>query len=93
MKRILSIFLVISMLHVTVFAEHVHVNQVSKEVTNPIADQLLTESVTLDTSVFEGAPDYILKDDSQTFQMLGDLDSHQVGMLTDVAVVYQVRKI
>jgi hypothetical protein len=44
------------------FAETVTTPASNKEVTNPIADQLLAESATLDTSVFEGAPDYILKD-------------------------------
>ena len=64
MKKFLSSILALSMLLVpmSAFADVVTTPGVNKEVTNPIADRLLAESATLDTSVFEGAPDYILKD-------------------------------
>ena len=64
MKKFLSAMLALAMClaPISVFADTAALPSVSKEVTNPIADQLLEESVTLDTSVFEGAPDYILKD-------------------------------
>jgi len=64
MKKLFSVILALSMLAVpmTAFADVVTTPGVNKEVTNPIADKLLEESATLDTAVFEGAPDYILKD-------------------------------
>ena len=64
MKKLLSVILVLSMLLVpmTAFADVVTTPGISSEETNPIADRLLAESSTMDTSVFEGAPDYILKD-------------------------------
>ena len=64
MKRFLSAVLALSMClaPMTAFADTVVTPAANKEVTSPIADQLLAESATLDTSVFEGAPDYILKD-------------------------------
>ena len=64
MKRFLSVILALSMLlaPMTAFADVVTTPSANKEVTNPIADGLLAESATLDTSVFEGAPGYILQD-------------------------------
>ncbi len=64
MKKILSVVLALSMClaPMTVFAETVTTPAANKEVTNPIADQLLADSAKLDTSVFEGAPGYILQD-------------------------------
>ena len=64
MKKFLSAVLAIAMClaPMSAFAATVTTPAANKEVTNPIADQLLAESATLDTSVFEGAPDYILKD-------------------------------
>ena len=64
MKKLLSVILVLSMLLIpmTAFADVVTTPGISREETNPIADRLLAESATMDTSVFEGAPDYILKD-------------------------------
>ena len=64
MKKLLSVVLALSMClaPVSAFAETVTTPAASKEVTNPIADQLLADSAKLDTSVFEGAPGYILQD-------------------------------
>ena len=64
MKKLLSAVLALAMCltPISALADTVTTPASNKEVTNPIADQLLAESATLDTSVFEGAPDYILKD-------------------------------
>lgn len=68
MKKFLGFILALSMLPVSVFADNeaatapAPIDKASKEYTNPIADQLLAESATLDTSVFEGGPGYILQD-------------------------------
>ena len=68
MKKFLGVILALSMLPVSVFADNeaatapAPIDKTSKEYTNPIADQLLAESATLDTSVFEGGPGYILQD-------------------------------
>ena len=70
MKKLLSLALSLSMLLGTMpaFADNTvtttptPIDKASKEYTNPIADQLLAESATYDTSVFEGAPGYILRD-------------------------------
>jgi hypothetical protein len=62
MKKILSVLLALSMLPTFAMAEDLAVDKASKEYTNPIADRLLAESATMDTSVFEGAPGYILQD-------------------------------
>ena len=64
MKKILSFILALSMLTipVTAFADVTAVDRVDKEYTNSIADKLLAESATLDTSVFEGAPGYIMQE-------------------------------
>ena len=73
-KRILSSLLALStiMTPMTAFAEQTaQVNQASKEYTNPIADQLLAESATMDTSVFEGAPGYILQDQFSNVMNVG----------------------
>ena len=64
MKKIISAVLILSILLMAMpaFADAVTVSEINKEATNPVADGLLAESAKLDTSVFEGAPDYILKD-------------------------------
>ena len=77
MKKLFAIMLCLATLPMQVFAQGetapgtqtsveygnvVKMSQTNKEFTNPIADQLLAESAKLDTSVFEGAPGYILQD-------------------------------
>jgi len=69
MRKLLSLALAASMFlsSVPVLAEETAVtvapvDMASKEYTNPIADKLLAESATLDTSVFEGAPGYIMQE-------------------------------
>ena len=74
MKRILSLILALATMlaNQVVFADEPAIDKVSKEYTNPIADQLLAESATLDTSVFEGAPGYIMKDAFSNVSWVGN---------------------
>jgi len=77
MKKAIALLLCIATMPVSVFAQGetvqntetfvdygnvVTMSKTNKEFTNPIADQLLADSAKLDTSVFEGAPGYILQD-------------------------------
>ena len=89
MKKLLSIALslLIVLGAVPAFADNTaattpaSIDKASKEYTNPIADQLLTESATYDTSVFEGAPGYILQD---TFANVSGVDKLGVPSGWDV---------
>ena len=74
MKKFLSSVLALAMClsPISAFADTVTTPASNKEVTNPIADQLLAESGKLDTSVFEGVPGYIMQD---AFLAVSNVDS------------------